>query len=138
MARKQRALSERVHRIRNGKGAVHYTPRVVVKFRDAVQLPYQDGTEKYVEAQRIGPWKELAARHPGIRMRRLFNSVTPTKLAEMVEQARNRDRTYKPPNFFTYFVVDCPAADGYQIQTSNSRVAPGTGASVSGVVSLQT
>jgi hypothetical protein len=111
MARKQRALSERVHRIRNGKGAVHYTPRVVVKFRDAVQLPYQDGTEKYVEAQRIGPWKELAARHPGIRMRRLFNSVTPTKLAEMVEQARNRDRTYKPPNFFTYFVVDCPAAD---------------------------
>ena len=111
MARKQRALSERVHRIRNGKGAVHYTPRVVVKFRDAVQLPYQDGTEKYVEAQRIGPWKELAARHPGIRMRRLFNAVTPTKLAEMVEQARNRDRTYKPPNFFTYFVVDCPAAD---------------------------
>jgi serine protease len=88
-----------------------YIPRVVVKFRDEVPLPYEDGAEKWLEAQRVGPWRELAQRYPGIRMRRLFNSVKPAKLAAMVEEARNRDRTYKPPNFFTYFVIDCPAAD---------------------------
>jgi hypothetical protein len=44
-------------------------------------------------------------------MRRLFNAVTPARLAAMVEEARRRDRTYRPPNFFTYFVIDCPAAD---------------------------
>jgi serine protease len=88
-----------------------YVPRVVVKFRDGVQLPYEDGVEKLLDRLQIGPWKELAERYPAIRMRRLFNSVTPAKLAAMVEEARNRDRTYRPPNFFTYFVIDCPAAD---------------------------
>lgn len=111
MARKKPARAARAPRNTSEMNSVRYIPRVVVKFRDSVQLPYEDGIERIFEAQRVGPWKELAARHPGIHMRRLFNAVKPATLATMVEEARNRDRTYKPPNFFTYFVIDCPAAD---------------------------
>jgi serine protease len=115
MARKKPTRAARAPRRTSRPTEARYIPRVVVKFRDDVQLPYEDGTEKFLETQRVGPWKELAERYPGIRMRRLFNSVKPARLAAMVEEARNRDRTYKPPNFFTYFVIDCPAADPEQL-----------------------
>ncbi|MEW6651075.1 MAG: S8 family peptidase [Chloroflexota bacterium] len=84
------------------------TARVVVKFHDYVQLPYVDGVEKYIEEYQIAPWQNLAQAFPGLRMRRLFTALKPERIGELVRQAVERDSTYLPPNFFTYFTVICP------------------------------
>jgi hypothetical protein len=42
-------------------------------------------------------------------VRPLYRSVSVEKLQELVSRAVSRDPTYRPPNFFTYFVVECPS-----------------------------
>lgn len=91
-------------------GQTGYTPRVVVKFRDFVQLPYQDGVEKYLDKLSVGPWRQLAERFPGIKIRRMYTSVTPERIRQLVDEAMRRDAAYRPPDFLCYFIVDCPPA----------------------------
>ncbi len=86
-----------------------YAPRVVVKFRDHIELPYDDRVEEYLEKMKVGPWESLKKQFPGISMRRMFTSVKPDRIRQLVDEAVQRDDTYRPPNFLTYFVVDCPA-----------------------------
>lgn len=83
--------------------------RVVVKFRDAVILPYEDGAERHVTRLGGGPWAELAQRFKGIRLDRLFTVVSPERIGEFVSRATDRDRHYRAPNLLSYFVIDCPA-----------------------------
>ena len=61
--------------------------RVVVKFRDAVVLPYEDGAERHVTRLGVGPWTELAHRFKGVRLDRLFTVVSPERIGELVPQA---------------------------------------------------
>lgn len=91
-------------------GHTGYTPRVVVKFRDFVQLPYQDGVEKYLDKLSVGPWRQLAERFPGIRIRRMYTAVTPERIRQLVDEAMRRDAAYRPPDFLSYFIVACPPA----------------------------
>lgn len=86
-----------------------YSPRVVVKFRDGIQLPYDDRVESRLEELKIGPWKKLVAQFPGISMRRMFTAVKPDRIRQLVDEATRRDGTYQAPDFLTYFLVDCPA-----------------------------
>ncbi len=88
-----------------------YHPRVVVKFHDYVEIPYVDKTEEYIEKYRLGPWKRLASEYPGITMKRMFTKLEPKKIQAIVDTATERDRKYRPPNFFTYFMVDCPPGE---------------------------
>jgi hypothetical protein len=81
--------------------------RVVVKFRDAVVLPYEDGAERHVGKLGEGAWAALATRFKGIRLDRLFPSSA-ERIGELVSQATDRDRQYRPPNLLTYFVIDVP------------------------------
>jgi serine protease len=83
--------------------------RVVVKFRDATILPYEDGAERHVARLGIGPWQELAERFKGIRLDRLFTVASPERIGTFVFQATDRDRRYRAPNLLSYFVIDCPA-----------------------------
>jgi len=100
----------RAARVRSPKGRMTGgdRPRVVVKFRDGVQLPYEDGAEKYVERLRVGPWSKLAAEFPGARLTRMFTALAPNKIRELVSRAVKLDETYRPPDFLTFFVVDAP------------------------------
>lgn len=85
-----------------------YSPRVIVKFRDNVGLPYDDNVARQLEERRIGPWPRLAERFPGISMRRLFNSVEPERIEQLVTRAMKRNDRYRPPDFFSFFVIDVP------------------------------
>src|SRR5688572_14729797 len=85
-----------------------YSPRIVVKFRDGTELPYDDRVEEHLDTLKVGPWQKLRERFPGIAMRRMFTSVPPDRIRQLVDEAVRRDDTYRPPNFLTYFVVDCP------------------------------
>jgi hypothetical protein len=84
--------------------------RVVVKFRDSVVLPYEDGAERHVIALKLGPWTALADRFKGIRLARLFTAASPERLGELVARATSRDPRYQPSNLLTYFVIDAPDA----------------------------
>jgi hypothetical protein len=83
-------------------------PRVIVKFLDGTGLPYDDRAAGHLDAMGIGDWKRLATRHPGIRMRPLFRSITPGRLRALVALAKRRTPEYRPPDFLTYFVVEFP------------------------------
>jgi hypothetical protein len=85
-----------------------YRPRVVVKFRDTVELPYEDGAEKYVEQYEVGPWGRLAKEFPGITLRRLFTAANAEQIQSLVKRATENDRTFCPPDLLSYFIVDCP------------------------------
>jgi hypothetical protein len=82
--------------------------RVIVKFHDEVELPYEDGAEKYVQEYRIGPWADLAKMFPGITLNRVYTSVSPADILELVAQATKITPDYRPPNFLTCFSIDVP------------------------------
>jgi hypothetical protein len=83
--------------------------RVVVKFHDAVNLPYEDGADKHLERLGIRQWAELSRRFKGIKLDRVFTTATPEQIGELVARATDRDRHYRPPNLLSYFVIDAPA-----------------------------
>jgi translation elongation factor EF-1beta len=96
--------------------------RVIVKFLDSVDLPYEDGAEAHVIRRGIGPWAELAQRFPGIRLNRLFTVLPPTRIADLAAQAARRDRRYRPSNLLTYFVIDSPGnADPEELAAALQR-----------------
>jgi serine protease len=80
----------------------------VVKFHDQVQIPYEDGVEKVIQRLQLGPWDRLAKRFPGVTFKRMYTSVKPEKLRELIDRASQIDREYKPSNLLGYFVVECP------------------------------
>ena len=85
-----------------------YTPRVVVQFHDHVKLPYVDRAERAMQRLRLGPWKELVKRFPGITFRRLYTVLAPDKIRALIARATKMDHDYKPANLLAYFVVDAP------------------------------
>ena len=48
-----------------------YRRRVIVKFKDRVQLP-RENAARMAESLGAGPWSELAAQFPGSRWNRSF------------------------------------------------------------------
>jgi len=85
-----------------------YRPRIVVKFRDFIKLPYEDGAEKCLEKLKIGPFERLAKEFPGITLKRLYTALTPQQILKLVDRASELDPKYIPPNFLTYYLIDCP------------------------------
>jgi serine protease len=62
--------------------------RVVVELRRDVELPYTDDIGSDLDFHAPGFWRRLGERHPGIRMRRMFTTVAPERLLELVTLAR--------------------------------------------------
>ena len=100
--------------------AFGYQPRIVVKFRDGLELPYDvdvdadDGARasravgEQLEERKLAPWSQLRERYPDIALEPLFTTVDPQTLDELVRTARQRDETYDPPDFRGYFAIDVP------------------------------
>lgn len=87
---------------------VGYRPRVVVKFHEYGELPYEDGVEEHIRERQLGPWNRLEEKFPGITLKRLFRSLEPDEIRELVATGVRRDQTYRPPDLLTYFVIECP------------------------------
>jgi hypothetical protein len=99
-AKRQRAKRARAAAIEIEKA------RVVVQFRPEFRIPYEDGAETAVERLNAGPWRQLAERFPGIRLRRLIRATKPDAINRLIERARQVDPSYEPGHFFGYFVVE--------------------------------
>ncbi len=91
-----------------GNDGAGYRPRIVVKFHDYVAIPYEKGAERAVDELQLGAWSELAQEYEGLSLQPLYEEPDPKQFEELVERARERDQTYRAPNFLTYFAIDCP------------------------------
>jgi serine protease len=92
---------------KNARG--QYRPRVVVKFRDHIQLPYDRTAASQIEELGIGPWEQLAAEFEGITLSPLFTSEKSGEMPELMNRAVAMDPTYRAPDFLAYFAVSIPA-----------------------------
>lgn len=85
-------------------------PRIIVKFRDAVGLPYTSDEEirKYLLEKNILPLGQLSAKYKGITINRVFTSIEPGEILKSVDKAKKINPKYDPPNFLSYCAIDCP------------------------------
>ncbi len=99
-----------------------YPRRVVVKFQDSLDVPYEDGVEKDFPEDMRKQWEELVKTFPGITLKRLYTTTSPDRIRELVNQAIKLDPDYRPPNFLTYFVIDVPPeADPFALAEALSK-----------------
>ncbi|MGH8685927.1 MAG: hypothetical protein ACREUM_11310, partial [Nitrosospira sp.] len=84
-----------------------YRPRVIVKFKDHVQLP-RENTARMVEARGVGPWGALTAQFQGITLEPLLSFKQPEQFAALAERARTLDPSFRPANLNAYFAVNMP------------------------------
>jgi hypothetical protein len=98
----------RIARPESGQGP----RRVVVKFRDRLFIPYEDGAQAKLTGEIAALWTHVTSQGPllsTLRLDRLFTSTSARRIKDLVVLARHFDRGYvSPPDFLTYFVVDCP------------------------------
>src|SRR5438094_322939 len=92
-------------------------PQVILKLRDnnGRNLPRAQKAREVEEMERdparyLGPrWKKLVKDFPEIRIERLITSLPPEKILNLVDRANERDPSYRPPDFLSYFTVRCPS-----------------------------
>ncbi len=89
----------------NGKRPLLYTPRVVVKFYDHVQLPYDESINETIKEYLQEVWEQLAEIVPDLQFTPLFTAMKPQRMQELVQRAVEYDARYRPPNLFTYYQV---------------------------------
>ncbi|HKZ73352.1 MAG TPA: S8 family serine peptidase [Steroidobacteraceae bacterium] len=82
--------------------------RIVVKLRHGIEVPYADDVASDLDRVVPGFWRELGTRFPGIRMRRIFTTVSPERTGELEALASRRDaaRESSPPDLLRYFFID--------------------------------
>jgi hypothetical protein len=85
-----------------------YRPRVVVKFRDHIALPYDSKVQTEIERLGIG-WDRLAAEYPGVAIVPLFTSQKPDRIVELQDRAREIDPTYEASNLLAYYAIEVPS-----------------------------
>jgi hypothetical protein len=85
--------------------------RIVVKFQNSLHLAYRGGMgmSDFFSQEFINPLSHLLKRFPCIRINKLFASINPDEIIGLVNRARELDTGYQPPNFLTYYSIDCPA-----------------------------
>lgn len=80
--------------------------QIVVKFRDDIDIPYEDGVEGYLH-QKVSEF-ELEPDIIKIKFKKLFNSLSPDKIKELITKGEERDSDTSVPNLLSYFKVECP------------------------------
>ncbi|HEV8284478.1 MAG TPA: S8 family serine peptidase [Chitinophagaceae bacterium] len=84
--------------------------RIVVKFQDHLNLPYGSAAEvnEFFLQNDILPWQHFLKLFPGIRIAKLFTSISAEEIIAWVNKAKRSDPEYQPPDFLSYYTIDCP------------------------------
>jgi serine protease len=90
------------------RAGAQYRSRVIVKFRDHIQLSDDTTAADQIEQRGVGPWERLSAEFKGITLEPLFVSKKSDEILDLVNRAMRTDPTYRPPNLLTYFAVNIP------------------------------
>jgi serine protease len=76
--------------------------RVVVRLRDGLDVPYTDDAASDLDLAARGAWRQLSARFPGVRMRRIFTTVPPERIRELEQRARTA------ADLLRWYFIDAP------------------------------
>jgi hypothetical protein len=84
--------------------------RLVVKFRDHLNLPYHDAVEinHFFSQTDWLPIKQLHKNFPGLKIDKLFTSLQPRRITELSRSAEKLDGNYQTPDFLSFYTLDCP------------------------------
>ena len=82
--------------------------RLVVKFKDYLIPAELDEPEiNYFFSQRHRKlWRQLVELLPEVKIRTLFNTVSPSQVRRLMKKASQLNALYQPPDFFSYFSID--------------------------------
>jgi serine protease len=83
-------------------------PRVVVRFREGVQLSDRLELGDQIEEMGIGPWKKLGNEFPGLKLNPVFTYLNRDDVQKLSQRAVEMDPTYKPANFGAFYYLDAP------------------------------
>src|SRR5215831_5092534 len=84
--------------------------RFVVKFQDSFDLPYNEIQEvqSYFLKNNIIHWEQLVREVPGIKIDRLYTSLSVGEIKSLVRSVIELNPNYKAPNFLSCFAIDFP------------------------------
>ncbi len=139
MATKKRAVSVKkkidpVSRLKKPD----FRTSIVLQFNENVRLPYHEKVSNYIQEYKVGPWKLMEKKYPGIEIKPLFSNIDPKLLVSWIKKAKKMDPTYVEGNFFSYYKVLCPVESRstdifedlsdwdniLEIQVEERRIAP--------------
>jgi hypothetical protein len=95
-----------------------FKARVVVKFRPDVRLSYTGAAVDALTKQPGRNWGELTAAFPGVALAPYFASIGEATLQELAKRAPRIESAGPPPQFTSYYAVECPRGiDPAQVAT---------------------
>ncbi|SMG23370.1 S8 family serine peptidase [Paenibacillus aquistagni] len=82
-------------------------PRIIVKFRPDVTIPYEDAAERFLPVPISLLWQQLQSQFPGaaLSLNRLIRVQTGEQLADLLNTARARSGQ-EPPNLLSVMAID--------------------------------
>lgn len=80
-------------------------PRVVVKFRPELKLPYSSRAHAKITDREARRWARLEAENPGLRLKPYFSTIGQSKIRAL--SIRASENTHHNANFDSYFVIEC-------------------------------
>jgi Subtilase family len=101
------------HRTKKGKkktDSLDTIPQsIVIRFAEQVRnLPYIDSLEKLLPELGLSDLYSVFQEFPGLTMDRLFTSLNPNDIKNMMEQSSSLDNDYEPPNLLLYYRLILP------------------------------
>ena len=93
------------------------TARLVVAFRESVEIPYVDDAERHLPEPLQRQWSDLLRGNTHIHLRRLFSALEPAQLEALVKRAQALDRDYAGVDFRKFFAVEIQTGvDGIEVR----------------------
>lgn len=81
------------------------TKQLILKFKNEVNLPYQDGIEKFIKEEKQYPELiGILAEYPNVTINRLFNSLNPKEIKNLGKEIKDSDHISS--NLLNYYIVE--------------------------------
>ncbi|EJQ15770.1 peptidase S8 [Bacillus cereus] len=81
------------------------TKQLILKFKNEVNLPYQDGIEKFIKEEKQDPELiGILAEYPNVTINRLFNSLNPKEIKNLGKEIKDSDHISS--NLLNYYIVE--------------------------------
>lgn len=81
------------------------TKQLILKFKNEVNLPYQDGIEKFIKEEKQDPeFIGILAEYPNVTINRLFNSLNPKEIKNLGKEIK--DSNHISSNLLNYYIVE--------------------------------
>ncbi|EEK47222.1 S8 family serine peptidase [Bacillus cereus ATCC 10876] len=81
------------------------TKQLILKFKNEVNLPYQDGIEKFIKEEKQDPELiGILAEYPNVTINRLFNSLNPKEIKNLGKEIKDSDHISS--NLLNYYIIE--------------------------------